>query len=299
VALAADTGQAWLLPLLHATASWPLSARGAWEAAEDHVRAAKVAAADVGDTISVAHADDAEVRLAFCRQDHGRVLAAAERLLSMPGRAVVDEPAVFAWRELHPEALVALSRLDEAAKVLAALEDKLAARPRRRLARANAARVRANVEAARSNDARAREAFTAGMACLEGIDAPFERALLDEAHGRFLRRLGERRSAARRLDAARDAFAHLGARPFLERTERERAACGLLPRPRDSGAAVHLTPQELAVAQLVAEGRTNREVSEALMVSQKTVEYHLSHLFAKLGISRRREVRERLAPGGS
>ncbi|HEX2041641.1 MAG TPA: AAA family ATPase [Acidimicrobiales bacterium] len=299
VALAADSGQAWLLPMLHATASWPLSARGAWEAAEEHVRAAKVAAADVGDTISIAHADDAEVRLAFCRQDHERALAATERLLSMPGREVVDEPAVFAWRELHPEALVAVSRLDEATRALAALEDKLAARPRRRLARANAARVRANLEAARSNDARARKAFAAGFALLESIPAPFERALLEDAHGRFLRRLGERRSAAGRLDAAREAYAELGARPFLERAERELAACGLRPRPRNSSAAVRLTPQELAVAQLVAEGRTNREVSEALMVSQKTVEYHLSHVFAKLGVSRRREVRERLVAGGS
>lgn len=294
VALATDAGQAWLLPLLHATTSWSLSARGEWAAAEEHVRAAKDAAESVGDAISVAHADDAEVRLAFFRQDYARVVTAAERLSSMSGRVVVDEPAVFVWRELYAEALVASSELDEATKVLAALEQKLATRPRRRLALANAARVRANLEAARSNDAEAREAFEAGLRRLDTIPAPFERALLEEAHGRFLRRRGERRAATSRLQAARDAFVALGARPLLERAGRELAACGLRPRPRESSAAVELTPQELAVAQLVAEGRSNREVSDALMVSQKTVEYHLSHLFAKLGISGRRQVRERL-----
>jgi ATP/maltotriose-dependent transcriptional regulator MalT len=292
LAVATDTGQAWLLPLLHATASWPLSARGQWEAAEEHVRAAKEAAQAVGDAMSVAHADDAEVRLAHCRQDHERVVAVAERLLSMSGRAVVDEPAVFVWRELHAEALVASSQLDEATKALAALEEKLATRPRRRLARANAARVRANLDAACSNDEGARESFEAGLALLDSVNAPFERALLADALGRFLRRLGQRRAAASHLRTALDSFGALGARPFLERTERELTACGLRPRPRDSSAAVRLTPQELAVAQLVAEGRTNRGVADVLMVSHKTVEYHLSHLFTKLGIGSRRELRE-------
>jgi DNA-binding CsgD family transcriptional regulator len=299
VAVATDTGQTWMLPLLHATASWPLSARGEWAAGEEHVRAAKEAAVAVGDVMSVAHADDAEVRLAFCRGDHERVVAVARRLMSMPGRAVVDEPAVFAWRELHAEALVASSQLDEATKALAALEDKLATRPRRRLARASAARVRANLAAACLDDAGAREAFETGLSLVATVNAPFERALLEESYGRFLRRRGERGAATRRLQAALESFAALGARPFLERAERELTACGLRPRPRDSSAAVQLTPQELAVAQLVAEGRTNREAAELLMVSHKTVEYHLSHVFAKLGIGSRRELRQRLGGQGS
>jgi DNA-binding CsgD family transcriptional regulator len=298
VGLAADTGQAWLLPLLHATASWPRSVRGEWEAAEQHVRAAKDAAEAVGDAMSHAHADDAEARLASCRQDHHRVVDVAQRLSSMPGRAVVDEPAVFAWRELQVEALIALSALEEATQALVSLEEKLAVRPRRRLARANAARLRGSLEAARSNDHCAREAFEAGVSLLAGVGAPFERALLDDGYGRFLRRCGERRAASARLGAARDAFSVLGARPFLERAERELAACGLRPRRRDVSAAVQLTAQELAVARLVAQGRTNREVSDALMVSQKTVEYHLSHLFTKLGISSRRDLPERLVARG-
>jgi DNA-binding CsgD family transcriptional regulator len=283
-----------MLPLLHATASWVLSARGEWEAAERHVRAAKDAAEAVGDAMSVAHADDAEVRMAFCRQDHERVVTLAARLMSMSGRAVVDEPAVFMWRELYAEALIASSQLDEATTVVAALEEKLVSRPRRRLALATAARVRGSLEAACSNDAGAQQAFEAGFALLHTIDAPFERALLAEAHGRFLRRRGERRAATSRLQTALDSFVALGARPFFERAERELNACGLRPRPRDPSAAIHLTPQELAVAQLVAEGRTNRQVSDVLMVSHKTVEYHLSHVFAKLGISSRRDLRERI-----
>lgn len=295
VAVATDTGQAWMLPMLQATASWPLSARGEWKAADEHVRAAQEAAAGVGDVMSVAHAADAELRLAFCGQDHERVLAVARRLMSMPGRAVVDEPAVFVWRELYADSLIAASQLDEATKVVADLEQKLATRPRRRLARANAARVQGNLAAACLDDARARGAFDSGISLLDAVNAPFERALLEEAYGRFLRRRGERRAATRLLEAALESFAALGARPFLERVERELTACGLRPRPRERSAAVQLTPQELAVAQLVSEGRTNREVSDVLMVSHKTVEYHLSHVFAKLGIGSRRKLREHLA----
>jgi DNA-binding CsgD family transcriptional regulator len=54
-----------------------------------------------------------------------------------------------------------------------------------------------------------------------------------------------------------------------------------------------LTPQELAVARLVVSGMTNREVSDQLMLSTKTVEFHLSHVYAKLGVRTRSELRAR------
>ena len=61
---------------------------------------------------------------------------------------------------------------------------------------------------------------------------PFQRALVELAYGQVLRRAGQRRAAAERLQAARDRFAGLRARPYLERCERELAACGLTPAKR-------------------------------------------------------------------
>ena len=81
---------------------------------------------------------------------------------------------------------------------------------------------------------------------------PFQRALLEFAHGQVLRRAGQRRAAANQLHAARDRLAGLRARPYLERCERELAACGLTPAKRSASDPRRLTPQESAVARLVA-----------------------------------------------
>ena len=89
---------------------------------------------------------------------------------------------------------------------------------------------------------------------------------------------------------ARADFQQLGARPFVQRIDQELAACGLTPAPRSSLTASTLTPQEVAVARLVASGRTNREVAGELALSVKTVEYHLGHVFTKLGVASRSQL---------
>lgn len=102
--------------------------------------------------------------------------------------------------------------------------------------------------------------------------------------------------ARARLSAAHDTFCRLGAEPFARRCGDELAACGLSPRRRSSPAArFELSPQELAVAKLVSTGATNREVATQLVVSVKTVEYHLGNLFAKLGVTSRRQLPARLS----
>jgi DNA-binding CsgD family transcriptional regulator len=72
-------------------------------------------------------------------------------------------------------------------------------------------------------------------------------------------------------------------RPFLERCDR--SPTGSVPGPRTP-----LTPQELAVARLVVAGHTNRETAEALVVSVKTIEYHLGNTYAKLGVTSRTQL---------
>jgi DNA-binding CsgD family transcriptional regulator len=71
-------------------------------------------------------------------------------------------------------------------------------------------------------------------------------------------------------------------------------ACGLAPAKRRGRTWEGLTPQELCVARLAASGLSNREVAIELMVSVKTVEFHLSHAYQKLGVGSRKELASRL-----
>ena len=89
---------------------------------------------------------------------------------------------------------------------------------------------------------------------------------------------------------ARARFAKLDARPFLERCDRELTGCDRTLPKRTAGPRNSLTPQELAVARLVAAGRTNRETAAALVVSVKTIEYHLGNTYTKLGVTSRTQL---------
>ena len=128
---------------------------------------------------------------------------------------------------------------------------------------------------------------------VESIGVPFEQGLIELTRGQVLRRIGERRAAAATLVAAQGRFSALGAQPALNRCEKELAACGLTPSTRKTRDYRALTPQELAVTRLVVSGMTNREVSEELMLSTKTVEFHLSNIYTKIGVRSRSELRAR------
>jgi DNA-binding NarL/FixJ family response regulator len=123
-----------------------------------------------------------------------------------------------------------------------------------------------------------------------GLSLPFPRALLELAFGQMLRRHGQRRLAVEQLAAARDRFVVLGARPYVERCDRELGASGLAPAKRHDFDPSRLTAQELAVAQLVARGLSNRQVGSELFVSVKTVQFHLTRIYSKLRVSSRAEL---------
>jgi DNA-binding CsgD family transcriptional regulator len=207
----------------------------------------------------------------------------------------LDEPGVEHWREPYVQALLALGRFEEADVLL--VEFERAALDRERLSSlAAASRLRARLHVARGEEDEARCAFEYALSRLDGLGRPFDQACTEEAYGGFLRRRGDRGAAATRLEAARAAFARLDARPFRLRADRELAACGLRPARRSEARHARLTPQELAVAARVASGMTNKEVAAELVVSVKTVEYHLGHVFSKLGVRSRTELARRF-PG--
>jgi DNA-binding NarL/FixJ family response regulator len=106
---------------------------------------------------------------------------------------------------------------------------------------------------------------------------------------------GRRRPAAlARLRSAHEGLARLGARPLADAVAAELAALGLRGRPDAACGLAGLTAQELQVATLVADGLSNREVAAQLYLSPKTIEYHLAHIFAKLGIRTRYQLAARV-----
>ncbi|MEV4058111.1 AAA family ATPase [Amycolatopsis sp. NPDC049688] len=122
------------------------------------------------------------------------------------------------------------------------------------------------------------------------VDWPFERARVHLALGGWLRR--HRRPAESRvvLQAAREVFDALGASAWAERARQELRAAGASSPRRDLAAVDRLTSTELHVAQLAAQGLTNREIGERLYVSPRTVSTHLQRMFPKLGVTSRGEL---------
>lgn len=127
----------------------------------------------------------------------------------------------------------------------------------------------------------------------------FEEGRTRLAFGERLRRAGRRIDARAELRAALEDFSELGAAVWRDRAAAELAATGEHVRVTAGNPIASLTPQELQVSLLLADGRTTREAAAALFLSPKTVEYHLRKVYTKLGIGSRAELASALAEGGT
>jgi DNA-binding CsgD family transcriptional regulator len=291
VSLAGDAEHVWLFGLLHGIAALPLAGRGQWAAAQAHIDVARRAGAELGDVMSLAYAGLAMIAVAAAKGEMSDVLAITDLFAAMDPTHGAMEPGVLTWCPARIEALAAAGRHDEAAD-LAGRAQGIAEARGRGSAVAGALRARGVLESARGHPDAAAAAFERSAACLPA-GMTFESGLLGLAFGIHLRRSGRRRRAGDHLRAALDAFDALGARPYVERAAAELRACGITPRRRGPALPV-LTGREHAVATLVAEGLTNREIAERLVVSSKTVEYHLANSFAKLGVRSRAQLAARI-----
>jgi DNA-binding CsgD family transcriptional regulator len=119
---------------------------------------------------------------------------------------------------------------------------------------------------------------------------PFSRARLHLVYGEWLRRQRRPADSRTHLRAARDAFDALGTTPWSERARRELRASGETNRHRATGAIDQLTPQELQIIALAADGLSNREIGQRLCLSHRTVESHLYRVFPKLGVTSRSQL---------
>jgi DNA-binding CsgD family transcriptional regulator len=110
-------------------------------------------------------------------------------------------------------------------------------------------------------------------------------------YGEWLRRENRRLDAREQLHLAHEMFSHIGAEAFAERARRELLATGETVRRRTADTVDALTPQEVQIARLAGDGRSNSEIGAELFISPRTVEYHLHKVFQKLDIGSRKELR--------
>ena len=157
--------------------------------------------------------------------------------------------------------------------------------------------------------ARSRALLSGGLAAdelyreaIERLSRTRLRPELARAHllyGEWLRRENRRADARERLRVAHAMLADMGMEAFAERARRELLATGETVRKRTVKTLDELTAQEVQVARLAADGQTNAEIGAQLFLSPRTVEWHLSKVFGKLGVSSRKELRAALSEVGA
>jgi DNA-binding CsgD family transcriptional regulator len=188
------------------------------------------------------------------------------------------------------EAYVRAGRRDDAERVLARFTAE-GERTGTLWVRATLARCRGLL----APDGEMRACFEEALALHGQLPMPFERARTLLVLGERLRRARQRAEARVPLQEALEAFERLGARPWAERARTELTATGQAGGRRSEAAAEQLTPHELQIAVLVAQGMTNREAAAALFLSPKTIEYHLGQIYRKLDVRGRSQLARLMA----
>jgi DNA-binding CsgD family transcriptional regulator/tetratricopeptide (TPR) repeat protein len=250
-------------------------------------RSAKDATAR-GEGRTVALAEYGRVVLSLGLGRYERALAAARQLCKY------EDVSIFV--ATLPELIEAATRVGEqgaAESALAQFEERTGG-AESAWARGTEARCRALVSEGRDADALYQEAVEQ----LAGVRSELHLARTQLVYGEWLRREGRRVDAREQLRPAHDFFEGVGASGFAERARRELLATGETVRKRSPETRDDLTPQEVHIARLAREGRTNPEIGAELFLSPRTVEWHLGKVFAKLGISSRRELRDALPDAG-
>ena len=207
-----------------------------------------------------------------------------ERAAGIAAELGVGEPTVAQWGADLVEAYTRAGRTDDAVRALETFTAQ-AERTGRAWAHAAAARCRGLLAEDNFDDA-----FATALEWHERTPTPFERARTELVLGERLRRAKRRSDARQWLRGALEMFERLGAVTWADRARTELHATGETLRRRHDIGLEQLTPQELQVALLVAEGATNREVGAALFLSPKTIERHLSHTYRKLNVRSRTEL---------
>ena len=154
--------------------------------------------------------------------------------------------------------------------------------------------IEARSRALLADDGAAEDLYLAAIGHLERTKIRLELARARLLYGEWLRRSGRRVDARTQLRSAYDEFTAIGVEAFAERARNELAATGERIRKQTVETRDDLTPQERQVAELARERLSNSEIAARLFLSPRTVEWHLSKVYAKLGIRSRRELADAL-----
>jgi ATP/maltotriose-dependent transcriptional regulator MalT len=244
---------------------------------------AEAVAEPVGANITMAFAQFGKVLAALASGRHADAYRFADRLFEPADSAY--HPVISSWLIADlAEAARNIERVDDARIRVAQVEAGAGARPGTWI-ELGLRHARALLAAPAEAGDRFDEALAADLARW-----PFQRARIQLAYGQWLRR--QRRVAESRavLRAARDTFDVLGSAPWSDQARRELRASGERSRRRVPEARDQLTAQELQIAQLAAEGLSNREIGQRLFLSHRTISTHLYRVFPKLGITSRAEL---------
>ncbi len=191
------------------------------------------------------------------------------------------------------DAAVQIGRIDEGRKVLSEFEDMVVDTPAPGIRRAMAL---ARAILAEEGEA---EALFSEANALATAAAPWYRGRVDLAYGSWLRRHRRVIESRDLLESSQLVFDSLGARGWSERAKTELVAAGKRVKSSEPDAWSRLSGQELQIAQLAAQGLSNREIGERLFLSHRTVSSHLYRIFPKLGIRSRGQLHGALGSGAN
>jgi DNA-binding CsgD family transcriptional regulator len=221
---------------------------------------------------------DPQPGLALLRLAQGRTAAAAAAM-----RRAVEETTAGPQRTrllaAHAEVMLIAGDAAEARKAAAELQ-AVARRFDSRVLDAMASQAMGAVELAEGNPAPAAGLLRRAWHGWQELEAPYPAARARVLLGRCCRAMGDREGADLELRAARAEFETLGARPDLAGLG---PAGGKEPAARPLG----LTPRELEVLRLVATGKSNKAIANALFLSERTIERHVANIFRKLDVPSR------------
>jgi DNA-binding CsgD family transcriptional regulator len=221
--------------------------------------------------------------VAFQNGDLVAAAAGLEEADRQAARLGWGEPTIRWWSDDRVEVLLALGRIDEAAQVLDAWQAD-AERLGRDWVLAQARRCRGLLAAARGQVDTAIVSLERSVAEHEAVSDPFGHARALLALGVVRRRDRQKRPAREAIEEALQEFEAIGAAGWAARARGELGR--LSGRRRQEG----LTAAERRVADLVADGWTNREIAATLFLAERTVASHLTHIYAKLGVRSRTEL---------
>ncbi|WP_433364945.1 AAA family ATPase [Actinoplanes sp. CA-142083] len=220
--------------------------------------------------------------------DHRAALAAAEEAVSHGDFALGNWP-------LHE--LIEAAALAGLPEVAAAARDRLAAITAETPTPV-ALGIQALMDALTSPAPAAEKHYRTAIELLTGQEMTASVCRARLLFGSYLRREHRLHEARAELRAAHHAFTAMGAPGYAERAARELALMGqAVVKKRPTRVREQLTPQEAAVAQLAATGRTNQEIAAELFLSPRTVEWHLRKVFTKVGVISRRDLAKALPIG--